>query len=75
MFEFRVCCGIEETYKSESSYFWKQSRRRGRGKDGSEVIDDQSLDTQLNLATDFSGSLESISMVRSVGIDCVLPFR
>ena len=34
---------------------------------GSVMIDDQSLDTQLNLATDFSGSLKSISVVRSIG--------
>ncbi|WZZ70366.1 hypothetical protein YC2023_081736 [Brassica napus] len=44
------------------------STRRGRGKNGSVVIDNQSLDTKLNLAIDFSGSLESLSMVRSVGI-------
>ena len=36
-------------------------------KDGSVVIDDQSFDTQLNLATDFSGSRNSVSVVRSVG--------
>ncbi|KAG5377922.1 hypothetical protein IGI04_025764 [Brassica rapa subsp. trilocularis] len=50
------------------------STRGGRGKDGSVVIDNQSLDTQLNLATDFAGSLESISMVRSVGMYCILLF-
>ena len=45
------------------------------------MIDDQSLDTQLNLATDFSGSLKSISVVRSIGkeeevddLNCVLFF-
>lgn len=32
-----------------------------------EQVDDQSFDTQRNLATDFSGSLKSISEVRSLG--------
>jgi len=36
---------------------------------GAVVIDDQSFETQRNLTTDFAGSLENISEVRSRGKD------
>lgn len=67
-----MCCDKEKA--NSLAPFLKRIRSLGRVlkelmKYGSVVIDDQSFETQRNLKTDSAGSFESISKVRSRGID------
>jgi len=65
------------------SLFLKNIRRLGRVEDrasyelvkyGSVVVDHQSFETQRNLKTDLTGSLKSISKIRSRGQSNVVVF-